>query len=345
MFDYLCKLEEWANLNLAVASLRAGGGNLQGLVHVGCVNQPEATHVFVVVVNWAWREPAEVIAIVNQRCGARGVYAAREDPVAVRLQAVVECIDGCDFVGACRAALVIYDCDEKAQSSPRLMRSRHSLAFRLWLNIYFCGVPRPILDAMSSQEVRRFLRSRSAVAGLALALAMTGCSTSGSATTDHSTHQSESKLAVQEMSADDIMFAQMMIPHHQQAVDMGVLAETRAGSDKVRELAAEIKDAQAPQIELMKAWLEAAGASLDMGHSMQMPGLLTSSQMANLEAANGDQFDKLYLLSMVEHHKGAIEMAQAVLDSKNTLVKDLAEQIVADQTHEISHIDELLGNN
>lgn len=180
---------------------------------------------------------------------------------------------------------------------------------------------------------------------MALALALTGCTASGSATTDHSTHQSESKLAVQEMSADDIMFAQMMIPHHQQAVDMGVLAETRAGSDKVRELAAEIKDAQAPQIEIMKAWLEAAGASLDMGHSMQMPGLLTSSQMANLEAANGDQFDKLYLLSMVEHHKGAIEMAQAVLDSRNTLVKDLAEQIVADQTHEISHIDELLGNN
>ncbi len=198
---------------------------------------------------------------------------------------------------------------------------------------------------MSSHKVRRFLSSRSAVVTLALALMLTGCTASGSATTDHSTHQSESKLAVQEMSADDIMFAQMMIPHHQQAVDMGVLAETRAGSDKVRELAAEIKDAQAPQIELMKVWLEAAGAPLEMGHSMEMPGLLSASQMANLEATSGDQFDKLYLLSMVEHHKGAIEMAKAVLDSKNTLVKDLAEQIVADQTHEISHIDELLGNN
>ncbi|MEY4079057.1 MAG: hypothetical protein RIS80_826 [Actinomycetota bacterium] len=198
---------------------------------------------------------------------------------------------------------------------------------------------------MSSQEVRRFLSSRSAVAGLALALALTGCSTSGSATTDHSTHQSESKLAVQEMSADDIMFAQMMIPHHQQAVEMGVLAETRASREEVKKLAAEIKDEQAPEIELMKSWLEAAGAPLEMGHSMEMPGLLSASQMANLEAAKGDQFDILYLLSMREHHKGAIEMAQAVLESKNTLVKDLAESIVSSQTDQIAYIESLLGNN
>jgi uncharacterized protein (DUF305 family) len=198
---------------------------------------------------------------------------------------------------------------------------------------------------MSSQEVRRFLSSRSAVAGLALALALTGCSTSGSATTDHSTHQSESKLAVQEMSADDIMFAQMMIPHHQQAVEMGVLAETRASREEVKKLAAEIKDEQAPEIELMKSWLEAAGAPLEMGHSMEMPGLLSASQMANLEAAKGDQFDILYLLSMREHHKGAIEMAQAVLESKNTLVKALAESIVSSQTDQIAYIESLLGNN
>lgn len=174
---------------------------------------------------------------------------------------------------------------------------------------------------------------------------LTGCSASGSATTDHSTHQPESKLAVQEMSADDIMFAQMMIPHHQQAVEMGVLAETRASREEVKKLAAEIKDEQAPEIELMKSWLEAAGAPLEMGHSMEMPGLLSASQMANLEAAKGDQFDILYLLSMREHHKGAIEMAQAVLESKNTLVKDLAESIVSSQTDQIAYIESLLGNN
>jgi len=198
---------------------------------------------------------------------------------------------------------------------------------------------------MSSQKTRRFLSSRSAVAALALAVALTGCSASGSATTDHSTHQSESKLAVQEMSADDIMFAQMMIPHHQQAVEMGVLAETRASREEVKKLAAEIKDEQAPEIELMKSWLEAAGAPLEMGHSMEMPGLLSASQMANLEAAKGDQFDKLYLLSMIEHHKGAIEMAQAVLESKNTLVKALAQSIVSSQTDQIAYIESLLGNN
>lgn len=174
---------------------------------------------------------------------------------------------------------------------------------------------------------------------------MTGCSASGANSNDHSMHQTESKLAAQELSADDIMFAQMMIPHHQQAVDMGVLAETRASREEVKKLAAEIKDEQAPEIELMKSWLEAAGAPLEMGHSMDMPGLLSASQMANLEASSGDQFDKLYLLSMIEHHKGAIEMAQAVLTSKNTNVRALAESIVSSQTDQIAYIESLLGNN
>ncbi len=158
-------------------------------------------------------------------------------------------------------------------------------------------------------------------------------------------HQPGEKITAQELSADDIMFAQMMIPHHQQAVDMGVLAETRAGKEVVRKLAAEIKDEQAPEIELMKSWLESAGAPLEMGHSMDMPGLLSASQMDNLAAASGDQFDKLYLLSMIEHHKGAIEMAQAVLTSKNINVKALAESIVSTQTDQVAYIESLLGNN
>ena len=110
-------------------------------------------------------------------------------------------------------------------------------------------------------------------------------------------------------------------------------------------LAAEIKDEQAPEIELMKSWLEAAGAPLEMGHSMTMPGLLSESQMANLEAAKGDQFDILYLLSMREHHKGAIEMAQAVVDSANSDVSALAQSIISSQTDQIAYIESLLGNN
>lgn len=184
-----------------------------------------------------------------------------------------------------------------------------------------------------------------ALAGIAIAsLALAGC-TAG-APVDHSMHSTNPTAQAQtEMSSDDIMFAQMMIPHHQQAVDMGVLAETRAGREEVKKLAEEIKNEQAPEIALMKSWLEAAGAPVEMGHSMQMSGLLNASQMANLEAASGDQFDKLYLLSMIEHHKGAIEMAQSVVESKNADVRALAEAIISSQSDQITYIESLLGNN
>lgn len=188
-------------------------------------------------------------------------------------------------------------------------------------------------------------RVLSVTTAIVLSLSMAGCASAGS--TDHSAHgdQKQSAPAAEPMSADDIMFAQMMIVHHQQAVDMGVLAETRAGSEVVKKLAAEIKDEQAPEIELMKSWLEAAGAPLEMGHSMAMPGLLSDSQMANLEAASGDQFDKLYLLSMIEHHRGAIDMARAVEVSENGAVRELAGSIISSQTDQIAYIESLLGNN
>jgi uncharacterized protein (DUF305 family) len=71
----------------------------------------------------------------------------------------------------------------------------------------------------------------------------------------------------------------MMIVHHQQAVDMGTLAETRASSPEVKSLAAQIKSEQAPEITQMKGWLEAANAPMDMGHDMGMDGMLTDAQM------------------------------------------------------------------
>jgi uncharacterized protein (DUF305 family) len=111
-------------------------------------------------------------------------------------------------------------------------------------------------------------------------------------------------------SGSDIMFAQMMIPHHQQAVDMGTLAETRASSPEVKALAAQIKAEQAPEIEQMKGWLKSANASLDMGHDMGMGGMLTESDMSALKNATGAAFDRLYLEGMIGHHKGAIQQTR-----------------------------------
>jgi len=142
----------------------------------------------------------------------------------------------------------------------------------------------------------------------------------------------------------DVMFAQMMIPHHEQAVEMSTLAETRATDPVIVALAAQIKAAQGPEIEKMMAWLQAAGApNADdhMGHGM--PGILSDTQLAELEAASGSEFDRLFATEMIAHHEGAIEMAKKVENSANSEVSALAKNIIASQTAEIAQLKAFLA--
>jgi uncharacterized protein (DUF305 family) len=177
---------------------------------------------------------------------------------------------------------------------------------------------------------------------LLLPIAMTGC-TAGVQQNSMMGDQKMPGEGTVNFSGSDIMFAQMMIPHHQQAVDMGTLAETRASSPEVKELAAKIKAEQAPEIEQMKSWLELAGASEDMGHDMGMGGMLTDEQMSALTAASGAEFDRLYLEGMIGHHQGAIHMAQMVIDSNNAEAKALGEAIISSQTEQIDYMHSLLN--
>ena len=146
-----------------------------------------------------------------------------------------------------------------------------------------------------------------------------------------------------EFSGADIMFAQMMIPHHQQAVDMGTLAETRAENPEVKALAAQIKAEQAPEIEQMKGWLEAANASENMGHDMGMGGMLTDAQLLALENSTGNAFDRLYVAGMIAHHQGAIQMAKMVVGSANAEANALGEAIIESQTKQIGQLQALLA--
>ena len=138
-------------------------------------------------------------------------------------------------------------------------------------------------------------------------------------------------------SSQDIMFAEMMIPHHQQAIEMSDLALKNSTNPEVLALAQEIKDAQAPEIEQMKSW----GAS-SMGHmGHMMDGMLSDEEMSAL-AASGSEFDRLFLEGMIKHHEGAIEMAEMVIDSKNAEVAALANAIIEAQRAEIATMKELL---
>ena len=143
-------------------------------------------------------------------------------------------------------------------------------------------------------------------------------------------------------SGTDIMFAQMMIPHHQQAVDMSTLAETRTTNPEILALAKQIKDAQAPEIKQMTAWIESSGAGMDMGHDMGMGGMLTEEQMTALENAQGAAFDKLYLEGMIGHHQGALQMAKMIETSDNAEAKQLAANIMKSQSAEIDKMKQML---
>ena len=142
-----------------------------------------------------------------------------------------------------------------------------------------------------------------------------------------------------EYSAADINFAEMMVPHHEQAIVMSDIALTNSNSEEILVLAQEIKDAQSPEIELMKSWT-GVGSSAHMGHMMN--GMLSESQIQQLRDSEGTTFDRLFLEGMIAHHEGAITMAQKVTGSKNKEVAALAAAIIEAQEKEIAFMKELV---
>ena len=145
-----------------------------------------------------------------------------------------------------------------------------------------------------------------------------------------------------EYSSDDIAFAEMMIPHHEQAIEMSEIALLNTTNPDVLKLAQEIKDAQSPEIELMMSWT-GVKASTHAGHMMD--GMLSQNELSELREAKDKEFDRLFLQGMIKHHEGAIEMAQDVAASKNKDVADLSASIISAQESEISKMKELLAKS
>lgn len=146
------------------------------------------------------------------------------------------------------------------------------------------------------------------------------------------------------LSIDDIMFLQMMIPHHQQAVDISNLAISKSKNTELVALAKGILSAQSAEIVQMKSWLAAAGAGLEMGHEMHgMSGMLSDSELAELNSATGSKFDQLWLSGMIAHHDGAIDMTKMVEATKNSEIKAFGENVIKVQSAEIAQMKVLLS--
>lgn len=193
------------------------------------------------------------------------------------------------------------------------------------------------------------------VAALAATLALAGCAAdSGSGGhsmpgMDHSTTAgSPSGTATASAvlhNAADTTFAQMMIPHHAQAVEMSdMVLEKQDIPAPVRDLATKIKAAQGPEIETMTGWLKSWNetATAHSGHGME--GMMGESDMAKLEAAQGTEAAKLFLSQMIIHHEGAVTMAKAeTADGVNPDALNLSKVIVTAQEAEIVEMRNLLG--
>jgi len=143
---------------------------------------------------------------------------------------------------------------------------------------------------------------------------------------------------------DDRMFLMMMVPHHEQAVEMSDLVLQSTRNPEVKALAEAIKAAQGPEIAQMKAWLEDWGMpDPGMDHNMGDDGMLDAQEMAALRDATGTARDRLYIEGMIAHHEGAVQMAQDVInDGSNAAVKALAEAIVSAQQAEIAKMKQML---
>ncbi|MFI0904570.1 DUF305 domain-containing protein [Streptomyces sioyaensis] len=219
---------------------------------------------------------------------------------------------------------------------------------------------------MSSYQrtVRRPLNRRLAAVGVlasgALLLAACGSNdrTSG---TDHGSTSAPS--AAKKSGANpapgasndaDVTFAQSMIPHHQQAVEMAQLAEGRASDKEIKTLAAAIEKAQGPEITTMRAWLKAWRAPASSAHGMPgmdhgsggmdgMSGMMSAKDMTDLKAAKGRGFDRKFAQMMIGHHNGAITMAKdEQRNGRNATAKKLAGDVIKNQTAEVAKMNKIL---
>lgn len=201
----------------------------------------------------------------------------------------------------------------------------------------------------------RFTRAATAGAFSAiLALTLAACAVP---TTESAPEQSPSENTAEtavEPNAFDVMFVGMMIPHHEEAVEMSDLLLAKEGVEaEVVELAEAIKAAQEPEIEQMQAWLdewdsipaEGMEGMEGMDHGAEGGAVMSDAEMDALADASGPAAGDLFLELMIVHHEGAIEMAQDELDEgQHPDVLELARAIVDSQSAEIELMREMLAS-
>lgn len=197
-----------------------------------------------------------------------------------------------------------------------------------------------------------------AVLAAATALALSACADGGASTADGPSTTVDTTTADRQPGAPDaatehndadVMFAQMMLPHHEEAIEMSDIVLSANGiPEDVTRLAREIKGAQGPEIRQLTDWLEQWGETTEarsggMSETAGMEGMLTDDEMAALVGADGAAAARMFLEQMIAHHEGAVSMAEdQVLDGGYRPAIDMARDIIETQQREIASMTELL---
>ncbi|TFC81982.1 DUF305 domain-containing protein [Cryobacterium cheniae] len=207
----------------------------------------------------------------------------------------------------------------------------------------------PIRTLRTPSPIRTLRTSLIAGAALTAALTLSACGSTSPAADAPAAAESGGSTATATASAAnaaDVDFAQMMIPHHEQAVQMSDDLLAKRGIDpRVVALATEIKAAQEPEITQLTDWLGEWGADTggmsDMNHGTD--GMMSEADMMTLDNASGADADRVFLELMIAHHEGAIAMAQTHIDEGgNADAQALSSAIVASQSAEIAVMTDLL---
>lgn len=148
--------------------------------------------------------------------------------------------------------------------------------------------------------------------------------------------------SLKNLGMSEVMFAQMMIPHHKQAVSLSETAMNKSQNPAILRLSRQIKSAQSSEISQMTYWLKATNSSMTMDHDMKMSGMLSIKELASLKSLTGKEFDRTFLALMIKHHQGALEMLDLISDSKNAEAKALSKAIDSAQRKEITSMKQLL---
>jgi uncharacterized protein (DUF305 family) len=147
------------------------------------------------------------------------------------------------------------------------------------------------------------------------------------------------------LGMNEIMFAQGMIPHHQQAIDMSNMALKNGASADIKKLAKAIISAQKKEISQLKYWLTATKSSMTMEHDMGMNGMLSKNDLAALKKLKGSKFNTAFLKAMIAHHEGALEMVALLDGTENAEAKKIAGDITKGQSAEITVMKKLLAKS